>query len=381
MRGSTIGAYQHLTHLRSVSTLTAMAPLHFSSSRLRLVSRFLLLVGGTVLGGVLLFLLLRSVNLDQLGADFSHVDYRYLGVATLPFLANLLLKVPRWALLFGDDAPDWDTLFGGMNVGYAINSLLPLRLGEVVRAYWIRDRSGISMVQTLSTIAVERATDGVTLFLLFLVMAPTVAFPRRLLGPAVLVGVLFVLALAGMAALASVSARQEHPLSGLLVRLERGRWSMAGEAARRILAGLQALNRRRTLVLLAVYTATIWATNSILIWLVLRAFHLDVPLTAGFLLTAVLNLGMAVPSSPGYVGVFDYLMVLTLGLYGVQHTPALAAALAFHAIAFVPVTVIGVLYLARTGLQGTLQVLRRPSPASPLSHAVGEGEITNARLQ
>jgi uncharacterized membrane protein YbhN (UPF0104 family) len=96
---------------------------------------------------------------------------------------------------------------------------------------------------------------------------------------------------------------------------------------------------------------------------VLRAFHIDAPLTAGILLTAVLNLGMSVPSSPGYLGVFDFLMVLTLGLYGVHRTPALAAALAFHAIAFVPVTIIGLVYIVRSGLQVTLEMLKK-SPST-----------------
>src|SRR5438874_1567441 len=152
-----------------------------SSIRSKLLPRILLLLAGTALGAGLLVLLLRSVNLDELGTDFSNVDYRYLALAAPPFALILLLKVARWEILYGADAPGWDTLFGAINVGYAINSVLPLRLGEVVRAYWVRDRTGISMVRTLSTIALERVMDGVTLVLLFVLTAPTVAFPRQLL--------------------------------------------------------------------------------------------------------------------------------------------------------------------------------------------------------
>ncbi len=332
-----------------------------------------MLIAGTLLGFVLLVLLLRSVNLDKLGSDFSRVDYRYMGLAIVPFVVNLLLKVPRWALLFGDEAPSWDTLFGGMNVGYAVNSLLPLRLGEIARAYWVRDRGRIGMVQTLSTIALERVVDGVTLLVLFLLMVPTVAFPAKLLGPALLVGGGFILALLAMIALAHGSSTwQNHRLAAVFRRLETGRWSLLGRAVCQVVMGLQALRSRRAVVLLAIYTLLIWGTNSLLIWLVLQAFHIGAPLTAGILLTAVLNLGMAVPSSPGYVGVFDYLMVLTLGLYGVHRTPAVAAALAFHAIAFVPVTIIGLVYMARSGLQVTLAMLRTgatprhsPPPLAP----------------
>jgi glycosyltransferase 2 family protein len=329
-----------------------------SSSRFKTLSRVALLLAGTCLGVVLLVLLLRSVNRDQLGNDFADVDVRFLLVAIVPFGINLLLKVPRWGLLYGRERPSWDTLFGGMNVGYAVNSLLPLRLGEIVRAYWVRDRSGISMVRTLSTIALERVIDGVTLIVLLLILAPTVAFPQKILGPAILVGVAFTVALAIMIVLAYGSTRDQHPLSRLIGRLEAGRWAPAGGIIRQTMAGLQALGSRRAIVLLALYTFLIWASNSILLWLVLRAFHIEVPITAGILMTAVLNLGMAVPSSPGYVGVYDYLFVLMLDLYSVAKTPALAAGLAMHVIAFVPVTIIGIVYIVRAGLQMTLGMLR-----------------------
>jgi uncharacterized membrane protein YbhN (UPF0104 family) len=68
---------------------------------------------------------------------------------------------------------------------------------------------------------------------------------------------------------------------------------------------------------------------------------------------------MTVPSTPGYLGVFDGSIVLTLGLYGVARTPALAVALMFHAIGFIPVTVIGIVYIARAGMGQTIGMVRR----------------------
>lgn len=335
-----------------------------TSSRLKVFSRVALLIAGTCLGIVLLVLLLRSVNRDQLGNDFSDVDVRFLLIAIVPFSLNLVLKVPRWSLLYGRERPTWDTLFGGMNVGYAVNSLLPLRLGEIVRAYWVRDRSGIGMVRTLSTIALERVIDGVTLIVLLLILAPTVAFPQKILGPAIAVGVAFTAVLVAMIALVYGSTRDQHPLARLIARLEEGRWATAGRVIRQSMAGLQVLGSRKAILLLAMYTSLIWASNSVLVWLVLRAFHIEVPITAGILMTAVLNLGMAVPSSPGYVGVYDYLFVLMLDLYGIAKTPALAAGLAMHVIAFVPVTIIGIVYIVRAGLQLTLGMLRSSASRS-----------------
>lgn len=334
-------------------------------SRLRQAPRILLLLGGTILGVALFVLLLRSVDLGKLGTAFSSADYPLLLLAVPPFLVTFFLRIPRWGLLFGDDAPEFDTLFGAMNVGYAINFLLPARLGEIVRAYWIRDRTTIGMVRTLSTIALERVTDGVTLVIILILVAPTVAFPGSLLGPALLVGAAFVTALAVMASLAYGAAREHHPLARALRRLEGGRASLVARVVLQLVEGLRALHSKRALALLVLYTVAIWISNSTLLWLVLRAFHIEAPFTAGLLLTAVLNLGMAVPSTPGYIGVYDFLFVWMLKLYGVARAPALAAALGMHAIAFIPFAVVGIVYLARAGVTMTVRLLQESAGGEP----------------
>lgn len=324
----------------------------------RVATRVLLLLIGTGIGIALLALLLRSVNPGQLKDDFARADYRYLLLAIFPWLAALILKIPRWGLLYGDDAPRWKILFAAMNVGYAINTLLPARLGEVVRAYWVRDRARVSMVRSLSTIAVERVIDGVTLVVALVLTAPTVAFPRVLLGPALTLGAVFFAVLIGMGVLAFSSARSEGRLLRFLRALEYGRFAVVARLALQVFSGLHALRSRRSIAMLALYTFLIWTANVLLTWITLRAFHVQVPFSAAILLTAVLNLGMAVPSSPGYVGVYEYLMVLTLSLYGVARTPALAAAFAYHAIAFVPIAIIGLVFIARSGVETTVRMVR-----------------------
>jgi uncharacterized protein (TIRG00374 family) len=325
---------------------------------IRLAPQILVMLAGTGLGVGLIVFLLHSVDLDQLGNDFSRADYVWLLPAAVAFLVNLLLKVPRWALLFGEGAPDADTLFGAINVGYAVNSLLPARLGDLVRAYWVRERTGIGMVRTLSTIALERVADGITVLLLFLALAPTVAVPANLRGSALAAGAVFIVVLAVMLLLA-YSVDRENRFSRLLRDLEGSRWAIVARVIRQLAGGLQVLHSRRAVALLVFYTLVIWGSNAVVLWCVIKAFHLDAPFTAGILGNSVVSLGMTVPSTPGYVGVFDYLIVVTLGLYGVHKTPALAAGLVFHAIAFVPVTLIGIVYIARAGLRVTMQMLRQ----------------------
>jgi uncharacterized protein (TIRG00374 family) len=337
-----------------------------TSSLRRLLPRIVFVLAGTALGVVLFVLLLSNVKLDQLRTDIANADLGLLAIAFLFFLINLLIKVPRAALLYGKDAPGWDTLFGAINVGYGMNALLPARLGEVARAYWVREHAQISIVRSLSTIALERVTDGVTVLILLLLVAPTVAFPGKLLGPALSVGAVFIAAMVGMIVLVYQSAGENNRLSALLAHLESGRWSAIGTALRHAITGLQALRSRRAVLLLAVYTAITWGSNALFAWFVLRALHVQVPLAAGILLISTVNLGMSVPSTPGYVGVFEGLAVLTLNLYNIHKTQALAAALVLHVMGFGPSTVIALIYLARAGFKSTLQMVRASADgASP----------------
>jgi uncharacterized protein (TIRG00374 family) len=326
---------------------------------MKLLARAAALVVGLLIGLILLALLLRSVSPDQLAAAFTEADYRVLLLAVVPFVAIVWIKVVRWALLFGEAPPAGRTLFGALNAGYAVNTLLPLRMGELVTAYWVRDASEVPMMRTLSTIAVERVSDGMAVLILLIVTAPTVAFPRRLVIPAATIGALLCVAVVVLGVLSYASATERPWLVSVLERLEQGRLRAVAAGLHQGLTGLRGLRSGRALTLFLMYTAVIWSSNALLLWLVVRAFHLDVTLTAGFLLTGVLYLGMAVPSSPGYVGVFDYLMVLTLGLYGQPHARSVAAAFAAHVINFVPVTLIGLAYLGRHGFVKTLRYLPR----------------------
>lgn len=322
-----------------------------------LVARAVALAVGLGIGVGLLALLLRTVSPGRLGQAFAAADYGYVALALIPFVAIVWVKVVRWGLLYGADAPGFSTLFGALNAGYAVNTLTPLRLGELVTAYWVRDHAGIPMARSLSTIALERVSDGMTVLVILIVTAPTVAFPHSLVVPAVTIGLTLSAAIIALGVLSYASATERRWLTGLLDRLEAGRLRVVAGIFRQSLAGLTAL-RGRSFALFILYTAVIWASNGLLLWLVARAFHLDVPLIAGFLLTGVLYLGMAVPSSPGYIGVFDYLMVLTLGLYGEPHARSVAAAFAAHVINFVPVTLVGLAYLGRHGFVKTMRLAK-----------------------
>jgi hypothetical protein len=93
----------------------------------------------------------------------------------------------------------------------------------------------------------------------------------------------------------------------------------------------------------------IWAMTVLLNQLLLWSLGIEVPLVAPLLLLVVLQVGVRVPSSPGSIGVFHYLSVLTLALFGVDKDLAFAYGVLLHLVTYLPPSLLGVVYLAKSG--------------------------------
>jgi len=100
----------------------------------------------------------------------------------------------------------------------------------------------------------------------------------------------------------------------------------------------------------AITSVAIWLVTILLFYFGQQAFRLRAPLWSAALVTALTNLGMVVPSSPGYVGVFHYLVVLALGAYGVEREVALGFAVVIHLAEILPLGAMGAFSLWRCGL-------------------------------
>jgi hypothetical protein len=80
--------------------------------------------------------------------------------------------------------------------------------------------------------------------------------------------------------------------------------------------------------------------------LMLRALELQLPISAGFAILVVLQAGSVPPSLPGRLGIYNYLTVLTLGLYGIDRAEAATYSIALYIVAYVPKVILGALVTA-----------------------------------
>jgi uncharacterized protein (TIRG00374 family) len=304
---------------------------------------------GLALSAGALFLAFRGLHWGEVGEAVTGANYGLLALALLVMLVALYVRALRWAVLFFPQrGMSVRNLVGTMNVGYALNNLLPLRVGEVVRAYLVGQAEKVSAAHALSTIIVERILDTITVVAFLTVTLPFIDAPAWARGPAIFVGLGF-LGLAVLLATLSAARERAVALVRWAVRFLPERLGLRTEqAADAAIRGFEVLRQPRAVVGAAAWSAVSWLTSAVLMYIVLRAFGLELPFTAGLFIMAATALGMVIPSSPGYIGVFHAIAIESLvNVFGVNREEAASYALVQHAILYLVPIIIAVAYLSR----------------------------------
>lgn len=297
------------------------------------------------------------------------VDFRAVArvIAGADWLLLFGLSVPAYVLLVWVRALRWrhltspiceigtGPLFRATSVGFLANNVFPLRMGEVIRSWYLGRETGASTAALFGSVILERAIDTVSvLLLLLLVLGVWGTGGEAELERGALVLVLVPVSLLPIAALVLLRAVPDRviALAHFCLRPFPQRVSDSAETLlRRFTEGLGALRGGSHLV---------WITaHSLLIWLVLSAFPIAVAfhslglelgppfqvLGAAWMTQAAIGVAVALPSAPGFFGIFHWACKLALLRFGVGPETALAAGTLIHAVMWLTLTSMGLLVL------------------------------------
>jgi len=313
----------------------------------------LLLIGLAVSLGFL-WLALGDLHLNEVWATIRQANYWWILPGVAVYFVSVWFRAWRWGfLLRGSKRVSASRLFPIVVIGYMGNNVLPFRLGEVLRAYILWRKEGINVGTTLTTAILERLFDGLTmvLFVLFgLLFVPLSAFLGRLVVVAstIFFGALIVFLF--LAARPDLLRRLAHFLVDRLVPA-RLRPPLLG-FVEGIVAGLESLRSGRDVVMLFAITLWVWALEVAKYWLVSFAFDLHLSYVGIMLMGGAVNLLTALPSLPGYIGTFELGIKVLTGI-GAPPTAAGSYVLALHVILLLPVTLMGLVFMALEGVRWT----------------------------
>ncbi len=292
-----------------------------------------------------------------------------MGCATLLFP----IRAVRWRIMLragGAEARAWP-VWQATAIGFMANNILPARGGEFARAYVASRLLPCRFTMALASIAVERIFDGLVIVLLLAAAIAAPGFPatatiagRSLSSIAWWTGLAFVVVLALLFVVVHAPQRALR-LGADAVRAilpARAAAFLTG-IARHFIDGLSILKRPRDFAWVVVWSFVLWLANGVAFYTGFLAFHLGpLPFASGLLLNGIVALGVAIPSSPGFFGLFEYASRAGLGLYGVAAAGAVSFAVGIHIGWFLPITVIGLWTLARANLSlGDLRSREEPA--------------------
>ena len=302
---------------------------------------------GLLVSAAAIFVLSRFVDMGELQHAFSLADFRWIPLVILPFLGTVLARSKAWQTLLEDEVRFSDA-FLSLNQGYLLNNILPFRLGELGRALILGERSGLSFWRVLSTIVVERVFDLGFAALLIVVSLPFVLDVDWVQSAS---SVALVVVLFGFSVLV-LFARKPSLVEALLKRLtgpwpKLQAWGLSKLSA--FIDGLISLRSGKRFGLVAFWLALAWAFN-VGWYLVLQlAFFSEMNVIWAAMAIGAGSLGIAVPSSPAYIGVLEGTVVAAFSLFGVDPAISLAYAIVAHALYFVVTGLLGAFGFSQQG--------------------------------
>jgi uncharacterized protein (TIRG00374 family) len=315
---------------------------------------------GIALSVVALWWTLRDI---EFGSVMQHVrgsNALLLALSTIAATGIFPLRARRWRPILHSVAPDmpFGPLWRATAIGMMVSNLVPARAGELARAYALaRETRRVPFTAAFASIAVDRAFDAtVVLLLMFVAM-----FDSRFSASAVVAGQPASRVIAGGAIFAGSVLAVLYLTARFPDAVVRAYEKLAGHLSPRLAvrgarllrtfaSGLGVLRRPALFAEVLGWTVLHWLLNAFAFWLGFLAVGIDAPFSAALFLQGLIAIGVALPSAPGFFGIFELFAKAGLTVYGVPDDLAVAWAISFHFLSFIPITLIGAWYFVRLGM-------------------------------
>lgn len=276
-------------------------------------------------------------------------NYGYLFLTAVNIPLFLLLRAVRWRFLLRHEAP-LPTVFHIQNIGYLATNLLPLRLGDVVRAVLIGNVPPITLARGLSTMVVERVLDMLfVVTLLPFTLAEVATLPSWMQSAARASGFAAVAAIV----LLVVAANQRpfvHRLATAILqaipRLDAATWLRRLDD---LLTGLSSITRLGEGGVLVGLSILLWLPILGAYYLALTAVHIQPTWSMAAFVFCASAFSVALPSSPGQIGVFHAGVIAALQLLGQPEAASASFAFLYHAMNLLLMVLFGLYGINRTG--------------------------------
>ncbi len=314
---------------------------------------------GLIISAAAVYLSLRKIDFNALWASLRSVHYLYFLPALAGQLSCFFLKGAGWRYLLtpAKKGIRVTSTTSVLVIGLMVNDLFPAKMGELARGYLMGEKEKLSKTLCLSTVVVEHLLDILVLSIFLLLLLPSVELPPWLRTSGALVG----FAAVGIIIILFLVIRREEKflgwLSKFLTRLpERFRGRIQSMLSN-VFQGMRAVTGRYIVYAFGTLLG-MWLTVFTVTYFILVACGLFLPIQAAVMVVVFVAFGKIIPSSPGAIGTFHYLVILVLMSFQVSKEVALGCAIVLHAFSFLVEVSVG-LALLFAGNLSLVRITRR----------------------
>jgi uncharacterized protein (TIRG00374 family) len=250
------------------------------------------------------------------------------------------------------------SLFRSVQAIYAglfTNEILPMRIGELVRAFLVSRWLEIGFIQVISSLAVERLFDAIWLALAAGITVMLVPLPRHLVQAADILGMIAIVA-TGLFAYLVFGKRKSASIKAEMVSKSWKPFALLRTAFGHFRSGLQNIGTSRSFYIAFGVSVFIFIFQMISFWLVMRGCGVEKSVWVGAVVLLIVHLGTAIPNAPSNLGSYQFFCVLGLTLFGVDKTLAAGFSIVAFVVLTLPLWAMGIFAIGRTGM--TLHQIR-----------------------
>ncbi len=301
-------------------------------------SKLFNLLVGLCISGVFIYFAVKNVNINEFRKYVHHLNAIYIIPALLPGLLAYLVRAWRWNYFLSSVGRfHVKGLLSATMIGFMSNNILPARVGELIRALVLSKKESISFISVLTSLIAERIMDGFTISIIAVFAIYTLPVDEKIK----FFGGLFFLIFLILQIVLFIIINSEGVKERLSDALPEG----LNKYLKRIISGLEGLKRFRNSGITFVSAFLIWFLSSLYFYFMGLAMHIRLPFSASFSIFVSVALGVVIPSSPGFIGVYHFFCQKAIEMYGVDASQALAYAVVTHFVQFIAVTVLGFFFL------------------------------------
>ncbi|MEW6040007.1 MAG: lysylphosphatidylglycerol synthase transmembrane domain-containing protein [Elusimicrobiota bacterium] len=315
------------------------------------MKKTLKIISGFLISALFVYLAFRRIDVSEALSVFFSVNIYYVLLSLAVSILGLFVRSFRWRILlsYQEKAKEMPVanFFEATCVGQMINNVLPFRMGDIAQAVFLAIKQGFSKSAVFSTVIMERLVDIFPPMIIIFLGSFFVLLPESI-GT----GRVFIVMGIVVFGLAFLMFFQSH-LKAILKKIfpKEGKFS---ERLHKLIdhfylaAGF--LKDKKRLIPVLLFTVLLWSVYALSAYFLMLSVNLNRGYFGGMLVLGITAIGVAIPSSPGYIGTWEFFCILALRILKIKKSMALSFAILYHLMSYIPVTLIGAVVLFKSGI-------------------------------